>query len=382
MNKFKRLTKTTFLIGLLFSVASCTKDTNTIADAIYLHKNGETIPSYTSFEDMLNELNTCLKLRNESIDSLSKYEDAKGFHSIGRLADEYYFNCIDSIDYDSSLLYKLLTNTDYVTTNIEGNDTFYLPKFSSIPQRFIANSNGLYKIGDYVTRVFEEGLVTTHINNLTLLEEILPSELNNLDTNFFFYSPVYSEDDNVLIEGEKGNEKGDHAIYLFGLQEQQHWPSSFYTEFQGDDANHSLHNRYMEKSEESTSGNYKVKMKLYFTRQFVISFTGNGGKYFSAFVECSSYKKRWHRLWTLEPSSMDINLELLSCVEEYGIMSRINSTVSCSSYYKLLYTAYVKGMYTNGKKYVHFRGSKSEISSNKVTYPAYLIFGDLSNFIY
>jgi hypothetical protein len=79
---------------------------------------------------------------------------------------------------------------------------------------------------------------------------------------------------------------------------------------------------------------------------------------------------------------MRIKLNTLSCVEECGIKSYLNINVTGSKYERLLFIANVNGLYTNGKKYVHFRGSNSQLSSEEVTNPAYLVFGDLRYVLY
>ncbi len=370
--------KIVLIVTLIISTLSCTKNIEDYNGSNgTLLKSNESIPYFSSVEDMIYELNQRMERSNEGVDALIDYENNKGYTSIGRLADEFYFKCIDTIQNDTLLLNTFKSYTDLITLNISDEDTFYLPKYSSIPQRYIANGDGLFQIGDYVTRIFEDGTVTTSIENLDYLREVSSSDLMYLDTSVFFYSPVYDENDNIILNNNPTNSKGEHATYLFDIAETLNLPSYVFMEFQGNDADHNLHNIYMNRSETSKSGKHKIKMTMSFTKQVYFSGPVNGGKYFLAYLDCESFKKRWWGGWTLEPTTLTIKLQTISCVEELGVRSYLNINVSGSKYEQLLYIANVKGIFTNGKKYVHFRGSNSQLSSEEVTNPAYLVFGDL-----
>ncbi|MCR4931688.1 MAG: hypothetical protein K5918_04540 [Bacteroidales bacterium] len=374
--------KIVLIVTLIISTLSCTKNIEDFNGSNgTLLKSNESIPYFSSVEDMIYELNQRMERSNEGVDALIDYENNKGYTSIGRLADEFYFKCIDTIQNDTLLLNTFKSYTDLITLNISDEDTFYLPKYSSIPQRYIANRDGLFQIGNMVTRIFEEGTVSTTVDNITSLKNMSPSDLVDLDTLRFFYSPVYKDGDNETSNIETEQNKGTHAQYLFDMEETMNWPSHCYMEFQGDDADHTLHNIYMKRSETSKSGKNKVEMNLSFSKQYYMIDLVHGGKYFLAYLDCKSYYKKWYG-WILNPTTMRIKLNTLSCVEECGIKSYLNINVTGSKYERLLFIANVNGLYTNGKKYVHFRGSNSQLSSEEVTNPAYLVFGDLRYVLY
>lgn len=323
-----------------------------------------------------------ISLRNSSLAELIAYETTDGYTSIGGMSDTMYFSVIsDTTIKTLEDFYNILQeNTDYITLSDVDTVQYCLPKFNYIPQRYIANRDGLYQVGDYVTRLFEKGTVTTKIGYLNNLISLSDSNLDKLDTTRYFFNPVIENDpfDSILErendEFETDPSRLNYATFDYYYANLWNLPSWY---FMSDAASipHKGHSRVTSKTQQRTNGSYRVNIKLYYA--FDIYF--NGRRCY-AYVQCQSLKKKWYGPYVLEPTNMDIDVQTLSCVENEVYMSALHRSNSTSQVYYLLYIANVYGTFTSYSKHVHFRASRSYVRSDKVTNGAWITFGTQTYF--
>ena len=364
---------------MCFFALSCTKEIKDLEHITNLQcKTTDPIPYFSDSDQLIKEMERRISLRNSSLAELIAYETTDGYTSIGGMSDTMYFSVIsDTTITTLEDFHDILQEyTGYITLSDVDTVQYCLPKFNYIPQRYIANRDGLYQVGDYVTRLFEKGTVTTKIGYLNNLISLSDSNLDQLDTTKYFFNPIIENDpsDSILERGSDEFEEepirsvqASYSNYYANLWNLPSWY------FMSDAASipHKEHSRVTSKTQQRTNGSYRVNIKLYYS--FNIYYNGRDCL---AYVQCQSLKKKWYGLYVLEPTNnMDINVRTLSCVEDEVYMSAFTKNISSSQYIQLLYVANVYGTFTSYSKYVHFRASRSYVKSDKVTNGAWITFG-------
>lgn len=169
-----------------------------------------------------------------SIDELARYEKQMGYSSIGCMSDQF----LDSIDFGSynsiEDFYKdMMDHSNLVEVEKEPDSAVsYVPKFFHDRCRYVANMNGMYQVGDNVTRLLTSGRVVTNKSNMAVLLTLTDSNIASIigNPNFSFEPTpkrVYIESNGEDVSPNESkinywtpdldktyyNENGDMRIY-------------------------------------------------------------------------------------------------------------------------------------------------------------------------
>lgn len=375
-NTLKNIIASFAIIALgCISFISCEKDStqNETNNTPSFKNNSGAIPYYATTTTMEEELERKINYKNQGPKALYEYEILHGCLSIGGLSDFFYWNTItDTLSYNTFLSITNSRSNLFNLTTIDG-ENYCLPKFTKSPLRYIADTNGYFQIGSTVTRIFEEGTVSTDISHISNLRNLYSYYEALNDTVTFLCFPIIEEDlPNAINSTESTDNKSSVATYPTNLEQLFDWPSWISLE---SNEGHENHLKYVNKKEKQTSGRYRVELELFYNTFFEFEL-GTIYKWETAYVSAVSLKKRWTQMWTLEPTNMHLHLSLLSCVGNLGITSLIDITTPCSCYERVLYQAKVRGLFTRSKNYVHFRASHSSLTSDNVSNGCDLIWGE------
>lgn len=161
----------------------------------------EQIPYYNSTEELFNTINIAVSF-NELSD-LINYEKNRGQASIGRKSDEFYKTITpDKFENEEAAINFCLENSQYIDTTMSANGDIYVsPKWSDSPFRYAANTNGLFQVGNYITRIFKKGAITTHINNIELLNILNEDTYDDADPDIFIKTHTYNSTKTVSHYG-------------------------------------------------------------------------------------------------------------------------------------------------------------------------------------
>lgn len=206
-----------FLVITVISILtiSCKKEIS-IEDGHNLHipsKELNDMLVFTSDEDLNNMLNTICSI--ESLEELHQFEQARGYSSIGYMSDEYYesinLNTYKSLsDFENDMA----NHSQYIDMVSEPDSSIsYMPIFYHDRCRYVANVNGMYQVGNYVTKLFSTGKVTTGIENVNQLANLTDNNLSSIenDTNYFIerYPNTY-----VKASNEDYQTEGDENVSI------------------------------------------------------------------------------------------------------------------------------------------------------------------------
>lgn len=150
-----------FLMGC-FAISlfhSCTKD-----ETNQLKLAEREMVTFQNIEEYNAVLNSVLSMSREE---RKVYEESRGYKSLGRQIDEFY----DEIDFDKfesiEELKAFAASNDFILLIEDEDGEIILEKtLSTNPLRYFINSDRLFRMGDIVYKVFEDGTASTHINNL------------------------------------------------------------------------------------------------------------------------------------------------------------------------------------------------------------------------
>lgn len=125
-----------------------------------------------------------------SIEELAQYEARMGYSSVGCIADQFLDN-IDFSSYNSieDFYNDMNAHANLVEVEYEPNSVVsYVPKFFHDRCRYVANIDGMYQVGENVTRLFTSGKVVTNISNMKELLSLTDSNIANIveNPNFSF----------------------------------------------------------------------------------------------------------------------------------------------------------------------------------------------------
>lgn len=188
---------------LIFSFISCDKEDSYPSDIINLQKS-ESIPHFLDREDVWSAINTAISF--DSISQLLEYEQTSGRQSIGALSDNFYekINKAEFLNQEQVIDFYL-ANTDFLDTIVELGDVSISPKWFDTPYRFVANIDGLFRVGDQVYRLFKRCMVSTNVSNLNLLTSLTESDVDGLDTTLFYVSSNTTNSCELLHEDCQGS---------------------------------------------------------------------------------------------------------------------------------------------------------------------------------
>ena len=171
----------TFLALTLF--CACTKEKT---ERIQPCKNDLTdIPYFSTKEEFLQEIDIIRQLNG--IEAIQKHESNRGWRSIGSLADDFYASLLpETFKSEDDLITLLQENQIFLDTIVDDDGEIAIyPKWADNIHRYVANESGLFRVGDYVSRIFKFGTVTTSIDNLDKLLNVSEEDAYNSDTLLF-----------------------------------------------------------------------------------------------------------------------------------------------------------------------------------------------------
>lgn len=133
-----------------------------------------TMPYYANMKMVWMELQNMKSL--STTEEYMSYESNRGYYSIGTMAD---LVC-DTLNFDecknmSDFQFLYASNCRYLDTTKINGETFVDSKFSNNVFRHIADTNGYFRVGDTVIRIFKNATLATNIENI--------NSLINLDEN-------------------------------------------------------------------------------------------------------------------------------------------------------------------------------------------------------
>lgn len=121
------------------------------------------------------EMDTLIKKTSHmQLEELIAYEDAKGYKSFGRLCEEFYSTIVpENFKSMEEILRFVEENSNYLQIEVdEDGETSIMPKNFHSTEKFIMNENKMYQIGNRVYRVFDNGVVSTSLENSQNLTNI------------------------------------------------------------------------------------------------------------------------------------------------------------------------------------------------------------------
>ena len=176
-----------FLTAGVCFAPSCTKNPDEISDKLdqEMQAKVEAIPEYSSW----GEVNSVIEKASscENIDELARFEVESNRSSIGRLSIEFYSKIdLNSLGSKEELLDLWQNNMRYFDTSIvENGEIFIHPKWFDSPFRYVANEEGLFRIGEKVFRLFKKEVVSCNIEYFDMLLSLREDCLNNLNESIF-----------------------------------------------------------------------------------------------------------------------------------------------------------------------------------------------------
>ena len=159
------------------------------------------IPKFSNYEALIKEMN---KLDAMDEDERRKFEKVNGYKSLYTHAHELY----EVINMEKLKDNKVLENhvsENSIFLEIVKNDLGereYRPKYSDDPYSVLTTLNRLLIVGEKCLKVFEDGLISTDLTNIYLLEGISASRLEDVDEHSDL---VKSKFDVKIYDAPKGS---------------------------------------------------------------------------------------------------------------------------------------------------------------------------------
>jgi len=182
--KMKKLIYGTLFLALVgIGVSGCKKEiTNNTPNAV-LKNSIENIPTFQSHEDLVRKIE---ELNAMSDEDRRIYESNSGYKSLFTHAYEIYDGIkIDSLKSKKQLEKFISENSKFVSLQLNNdNELEYRPLFSDIHYSIIANTNRMFKVANLCYKIFDDGIVSSDIENiglLTSLNQILAKDVPKND---------------------------------------------------------------------------------------------------------------------------------------------------------------------------------------------------------
>lgn len=367
------------LLLICLFLHSCIKDNSNAHNAIGNSlKTRVSVPFYNDEDEATSELLRRMDLRNQGIEALDHYEDLNGYTSLGRACDDLYFQILeDSLNYTQQTLLAAIANSPLrIALKIEDGDTMFVPRYRLIPERYLANEDGLFQVEECVYRVFEKGIVSVKINDLDHLIELQDDEdLFDLDSTIFHFEAlmelsVPNPVNDTVIENNQslGGQRSTTVTYY----------ATTYSSIVGYDYSPIPHAGYYadlspQRHGYGDSRKYKIVLSMIIYGRNTIF----NGKRVESYVRCESYKKSWlFGAYIWNPSDIELHLRATSCVDDKIVKLSLDEDELPSSYERILYTAKISNAFATTKKYIHWRGCKSNLITTEIPNGALLVFGD------
>ncbi len=186
------------LLSFLFVFSACDKN-------VLIPSNEKDILTFNSVEDIDNEI---IKLVDMSFDELVEYEKQKGYKSYGRECEEVYQSLnFDSFKTKEDIARFVDRNSDYLEIITDQYGDLYLEtKLSNNKYRYILNKDKMYILNDSVRKVFNEGEISTKIENREKLSRIREfDDKNNIISSEFCFHPTKTISSSMEIVDESSS---------------------------------------------------------------------------------------------------------------------------------------------------------------------------------
>ena len=169
-----------FSILLAASIVSCKKENVSPLNGNLSSKSQ--ILKFENQSELTERLNFVL---SANLEELIQYEDSKNFKSFGRISDEIYNKSnIENLKSQDELMNFVNLNSDFVRViKDEQNENVFETVLSSIPYRYLANIDQLFRVNNFVYKVYEDGLVATNVKNVSKLKSLNPKSLSELESS-------------------------------------------------------------------------------------------------------------------------------------------------------------------------------------------------------
>jgi hypothetical protein len=138
-----------------------------------------------------DELSATLSLvSNMSENERKQWENSQNFKSLGRISDEIYAKANPENFKSMEDFYSFVEkNSAYLQLEEDKDGQILNTKLYFTALRYIVGKDQFYQVGDIVSKVFEQGVASTHIDNI--------GELKNLDEKRFELSRKQEVSSNI-----------------------------------------------------------------------------------------------------------------------------------------------------------------------------------------
>lgn len=201
MKKYFKVSIYITIMFIVLSLSSCKKDSTTESGTSFCNTSTKSGYSMLYFTNK-NQADSLLALITEmsETEQIADFEKSRGYISMGRSADEFY----ESVNFDAFKDQNefdefIKANSAYfdVRDSPDGN-TDVLPKCFFDKYRYLANTDGILRIGDTLIRLFSTGRVYTLVSNLSQLLSITDLTLNSISINSGLTYEPYPENEYIL----------------------------------------------------------------------------------------------------------------------------------------------------------------------------------------
>ena len=149
--------------------------------------SARSIPHYNDERTFLRTLNTILAF--DSLPQRLAFEAANGRSSVGCRADVLCATIEPATlpDEPTALDFYSRHTALLDTLHLSDGSTAIVPRWYNNPLRYLADSNGLFSVGNTVYRLFKSGVVSSDISLAQSLADLDEESLDNLDNSNFQY---------------------------------------------------------------------------------------------------------------------------------------------------------------------------------------------------
>ena len=175
------------LIGII-TITSCGKEEFKTSKKSGNNISKIEIPHYNDLQDVFEHMSSASSC---TVDSMSDKGSTQSPQIIGTLSDSFY-NTIDFANFqnqDEAIeFYK--NHSTMLDSTIQGGEISIHPKYWGNPYRYVANTDGLFAIGQYVYKIFKRHTVATKEDNLNALIALSETDIPYVDSSIFFVQKI------------------------------------------------------------------------------------------------------------------------------------------------------------------------------------------------
>jgi hypothetical protein len=149
---FRKMLGITLAIALCSILLSCADEG---LDVSVKDQFSEKLIKFDSYESFNVDMKQSISL---NLEELTKFEEARGYKSFGRKADEIY----QSVNFDNFTdveIEQFVAKNSGLLEIIDKESEMYLEtKYANSHFRYVMNKNQMFQVSDNVFRVFKDGL--------------------------------------------------------------------------------------------------------------------------------------------------------------------------------------------------------------------------------